>query len=183
MKVKIKNYADWYGSYKIFKGIFFFLDEDHPLIDWLLDSRLGKMLDDFAMWRSSRYEAKRIRVHIDRWDTWNMDHTLAHIIHPMLIQLKKEKHGAPAVDYEDVPESLRPTDEEHEKYMYDGTTDKHFFDRWDWVMSEMIYAFEAKAFMDESYIRFDDMEDIRTEEDRIANGFRLFGKYYQGLWD
>lgn len=28
-----------------------------------------------------------------------------------------------------------------------------------------------------------DWEGIRKEEARIANGFRLFGVYYQGLWD
>jgi hypothetical protein len=24
---------------------------------------------------------------------------------------------------------------------------------------------------------------MKIVEDRITNGFRLFGKYYQGLWD
>ena len=43
-------------------------------------------------------------VKIDRWDTWSMDHTLAHIILPMLKQLDKEKHGAPYTNDEDVPE-------------------------------------------------------------------------------
>jgi len=46
-------------------------------------------------------------VKIDRWDTWSMDHTLAHIIITMLKQLKETKHGAPCTDDEDVPEYLR----------------------------------------------------------------------------
>ena len=28
-----------------------------------------------------------------------------------------------------------------------------------------------------------DYEGIREYNKRISNGFRLFGKYYQGLWD
>jgi hypothetical protein len=28
-----------------------------------------------------------------------------------------------------------------------------------------------------------DYEGMRVVENRIQNGFRLFGKYYQGLWD
>jgi hypothetical protein len=28
-----------------------------------------------------------------------------------------------------------------------------------------------------------DYDGMKIVEDRITNGFRLFGKYYQGLWD
>jgi hypothetical protein len=28
-----------------------------------------------------------------------------------------------------------------------------------------------------------DYDGIKKVEERMANGFRLFGKYYQGLWD
>ena len=54
-----------------------------------------------------RRTAQRLNVHIDRWDTWSMDHTLAHIVLPMLVQLKRTKHGAPNVDNADVPKELR----------------------------------------------------------------------------
>jgi hypothetical protein len=50
-------------------------------------------------------------------------------------------------------------------------------------MDEMIYAFDCKANKDEVYMRFDDREEIQKEQDRISNGFRLFGKYYENLWD
>ena len=46
---------------------------------------------------------QKVNVQIDKWDTWNMDATLAHIIVPMLKQLKATKHGAPYVADEDVP--------------------------------------------------------------------------------
>jgi hypothetical protein len=109
---------------------------------------------------------QKVVVHIDKWDTWSMDYTLAPIILPMLKQLKETKHGSPNVD------NL-------------GETDPDFFKRWDWVLDEMIYAFDCKANKDEVYMRFDikDRIGIKKEQDRISNGFRLFGKYYESLWD
>jgi len=129
-----------------------------------------------------------VEVHIDKWDTWSMDHTLAPIILPMLIQLKQTTHGAPNVDLEDVPEGLRPTNTEEWQKLYNetGDTDDKFFERWDWVLDEMIYAFDCKANKDEVYMRFDtktERDAMDKEQDRISNGFRLFGKYYESLWD
>ena len=116
-------------------------------------------------------------VKIDSWDTWSMDHTLAPIILPMLRQLIDTKHGAPFVDLEDRPEELRaerPTD-------YD--VDEFHFQAWDWVLDEMIYAFDCKANKDDVWCRLESQEEIEAEQARISNGFRLFGKYYEALWD
>jgi hypothetical protein len=52
-------------------------------------------------------------------------------------------------------------------------------DRWDWVLDEMIYAFSYKV--EESNGKDD--ENWRENYKRVDNGFRLFGKYYQNLWD
>ena len=126
---------------------------------------------------------QKVKVRIDPWDTWSMDHTLAHIVLPMLKQLKATKHGAPQVDWEDVPRELRPSKEELRAYNKDGTADDKFFERWDWVLEEMIYAFDCKANKDDVFMRFDDRADIQKEQERISNGFRLFGKYYENLWN
>lgn len=124
--------------------------------------------------KSSNREQK-IKVQIDPWDTWSMDHTLAHIIVPMLKQLKEKSHGAPHVDDEDVPEHLTKAAAPPPKDEWD--VDENHFKRWDWVMDEMIFAFESK-------IKEWDMNfDYEARRARIANGFRLFGKYYEGLWD
>lgn len=170
---------------------------------------------------------QKIRVKIDKWDTWNMDYTLAHIIHPMLIQLKQTKHGAPNVDDSDVPENLRSTSAPPKTNEYD--VDDFHFDRWDYVLDEMIWAFsqsiedtwEDKYYSGEAdhwHQAFDendqpigslfkypdqgpegykysqivegpnhtfkvDMDELKAHADRMSNGFRLFGKYYQNLWD
>ena len=120
------------------------------------------------------------RVKIDKFDTWNMDVTLAYIIVPMLKQFKEVKHGAPFVDNEDVSDELRASDEDLHTYSKNGETDEHYFDRWDYVMDEMIFAFQSK--LDEQFFS-DDIINYDAYSDRINNGFKLFGKYYNGLWD
>ena len=135
-------------------------------------------------------------VKIDKFDTWNMDVTLAYIIVPMLKQLKEVKHGAPFVDNEDVSDELRASDEDLHTYSKNGETDEHYFDRWDYVMDEMIFAFESKVYDDWEEQFFSESLDFSPDaigdfdkkgynvySDRINNGFRLFGKYYNGLWD
>lgn len=131
-------------------------------------------------------EDQKVEVHIHKYDTWSMDYTLAHIVLPMLKQLKETKHGAPWVAVAHVPSELRPTKEEILAYETNGTTDSNFFKRWDWVLDEMIYAFDSKINKDEVYMRFDlntERDAMNREQERISNGFRLFGMYYENLWD
>jgi len=115
---------------------------------------------------------------IHPYDTWNMDHTLAIIIVPMLKQLKETKHGAPNVDCIDVPMKLQPTQLEVVRYREEGETDKNFFKRWDYVIDEMIWAFEQ--IVDDNNV---DREGLADHNKRIENGLKLFGKYYRSLWD
>lgn len=117
------------------------------------------------------------QVTIHSWDTWNMDHTLSYIITPMLKQLQETKHGAPNTDDEDVPEKLRSTSAPKKENDWD--TDDNHFRRWDWIINEMIWAFEYKL------NNFDTIMDKDREvaQARMTNGFRLFGKYYESLWD
>ena len=96
----------------------------------------------------------------------------------MLKQLKETKHGAPFVDMPDRPDHLQCYKEPED---YD--TDKFHFQAWDWALDEMIYSFDCKANKDDVYMRFKDRKEMEKEQERISNGFRLFGKYYESLWD
>ena len=152
---------------------------------------------------------QKVKVRIDPWDTWSMDHTLALIVLPMLKQLKETKHGAPFVDPKDVPKELQPK-KQTKKQKDNYETDSTHFERWDWVLDEMIFAFDSKVNDDweeqfetgESDLQWKKLEDGNYEmvrgpndtkvydwegrkkyQERISNGFRLFGKYYENLWD
>jgi hypothetical protein len=129
---------------------------------------------------------QKTRIKIHNYDTWSMDHTLAPIILPMLVQLKATKHGAPMVDMKDVPRELRATKKQLDAYGKNGDSDPKFFERWDWIMDEMIWAFEQKCrddWMEDYYYNKWDQEGVKAHQDRMSNGFRLFGKYYENLWD
>jgi len=167
------------------------MDKKYGIVNWPTEynrtERLLEQLEDAVQsvynvfnWAWFDRRTQKVKVRIDRQDTWSMDHTLAHIILPMLQQLQKTKHGAPYVDPDDCPKDLRP--KEQDEY---GTDDTHFA-RWDWVLDEMIYAFDSKVNKEEVYMRFDiatERDAMQKEQERISNGFKLFGKYYEGLWD
>lgn len=85
---------------------------------------------------------RKIIVKIDPYDVWNMDNTLAYIILPMLKKLKEEKQGSPYVDDEDVPDNMKSTSADPKKNDWD--TDSNHFKRWDYVLDEMIFAFESQ---------------------------------------
>ena len=153
-------------------------------------------------------------VVIDDYDVWNLDHSLALIIVPALKLLKKKKQGAPVVQNEDVPENLRVSKEEEED-VATGGTDEHYFERWDYVLDQMIWAFQQKledweekfysGETDTSFVKIKEKDDkgeelyemvngpnhtfeVDTEgmkkfQARMTNGYKLFGKYYEGLWD
>lgn len=82
---------------------------------------------------------RKEKIKIHSYDVWNADQTLALIIHPTLLKLKEIKHGSPNVDNEDVPEHLRYIRTKEEEWS--GTTDDLWPDRWDYVLDEMIWAF------------------------------------------
>jgi hypothetical protein len=219
MKIYISNYrSHWISPYTILEKVFFWreIDYDEPIIVKLSDillpfsTALQKFLD---------FVHPRVRhVKIDRWDTWSMDHTLSFIILPMLKQLKESKHGAPGVDDEDVPDQLKSTSAPPKENEYD--VDGNHFGRWDYVLDEMIFAFEhlvddswqdaySSGEIDMLWTPVDqdgnevskgehsffqmghgpkhtyqcDYDGIRAVEERMQNGFRLFGKYYRNLWD
>ena len=218
MKVYIGNYVDrWisrvHDRHMDLKYGFGDWDENK---DW--EDRAWEQFEDALQWlynnTINRYLDKlerKVRVRIDRYDTWSMDSTLAYIILPMLKQLKDSKHGSPFVDDEDVPDELKSTSAPPKKDEYDIDDNHHA--RWDWVLNEMIWAFEqVNTDWEEQYttgdydLRFEKIEDgehkgyskmvegpnhtavtdwdgRKAHQERMNRGFRLFGKFYQSLWD
>ena len=144
---------------------------------------------------------QKIEVKVEKWDTWNMDWTIATIAHPMLIQLKETKHGAPMVDDDDVPDHLKSTAAEPKKLEHD--IDSNHFARWDYVLDEMIWAmYEIANYLPGEDAFFDhyevnensciteqvrqikmDRDKLDTYRARLTNATSLFGKYFMNLWD
>jgi hypothetical protein len=177
-----------------------------------VDERAVEALEDALQWvynqTINRYldrKERKVKVKIERYDTWSMDHTLSYIVVPMLKQLQKSKHGSPFVDDEDVPEELRSTSAPPKENDWDLDNNHH--ERWEWVIGEMIWAFEQKMRDDweSDYYKYEhfepkkdskdwseqigiklvweDKEGRKAHQERMNNGFRLFGRYYECLWD
>lgn len=154
-----------------------------------------------------------IKIKIDKFDSWNADQTIALIAVPILKQLQKTKHGAPGIDDEDVPVKLRSTSAKPltQKEKENGSIDKNWFKRFDWTLAEMVWALNeiAEGYPGENKFHkgriqwtFEkqpdgtsiskkgpkdtyklDRKGYDAYHARIANGCRLFGKYFQSLWD
>ena len=239
MKIRIGPYTNWFGPYQLAELLCFWAKETvvdeygmkskpdyvHHFGEWLAhgsvwpEPEVGDIhkwgdrphtwLYKFLSWIHSKQE-RTIKVHIDRWDTWSMDNTLAYIVLPMLKQLKETKHGGPYVDLKDVPKELHGK-KLTKKQKDNGEIDDKHFERWDWVLDEMIFAFETKVDDGRWEEQFEsgtsdiqwktlendmsemvrgpndtkeyDWEGRKKYQERISNGFRLFGKYYENLWD
>lgn len=157
----------------------------------LREQTLYKWLSDIEAWVDSHYK-RRIKIKIHYYDVWGMDHTLAMLIVPMLKMLRERKHGAPFVDDDDVPEELRST---AAPPVEEWQTDDNHFKRWEWVMDEMIWAFEQieNDDADSQFFKYPNpdnfencefnKEGYQAHQHRLDRGTRLFGKYFRGLWD
>lgn len=214
MKVVIGPYRSWIGPYQIAEALCFWVrdvkDEFgisakpewvHDFGTWLAERKDGSdsWLTKLCKWIDGK-KHRQVYVRIDKFDTWSMDHTLAHIILPMLKQLRATKHGSPQVDDFDCPQHLWSTHAKPKEHDWD--TDEFWHDRWDYVLGEMIWAFEQyhkpddlEEFYDHSKV--DKQADLTTQahqisvdrdglnhhEHRKRQALKLFGKYYQALWD
>lgn len=159
------------------------------LEDWsqtLLNATINKLI---------KHRKRKIEVRIDNYDIWSMDHTLAHIILPMLKQLKTAKNGSPYVDQEDIPEHLRLTERE-DKVFNEGywneelkateeeieAASEKFHSQFDWVLDQMIWSFERELEEDDYHHYYDPYKPGEVLEDDgndlISNEFKLkMGKF------
>lgn len=216
MKVKIGPYKNWFGGYQLAEFLCFWTKtkDEYGLPrypDWVHD--FGTKIADtwiqtFLQWVHSMRH-RDIKVQIDKYDTWSVDHTLALIIVPMLKQLKETTHGYPA--------ALCTEDQHHGDQQYfegDGFEfpEDDGMKRWEETLDKMIWAFEQVLDDDwkdqyrtgEADFMFVECEDqpgystmeygpnhtlvtdydgIRAHEARMQEGFDLFAKYYRNLWD
>jgi hypothetical protein len=69
-------------------------------------------------------------------------------------------------------------------YVEEGSEyDAEWGARWDYVIGEMIFAFECISDIDKELQESGyNAEGMRKTDERIANGLRLFGRYFRSLW-
>lgn len=209
MKVNIGPYRGWLSTHKLECLYLEYMygdrwvdigEKDYTWYDKLVLVPLD-FINKLFVKKLNRNRKVEIKYH--PYDTFSLDHTLALIILPGLKQLKETNHGFSTVDNEDVPVHLRCEEKEDWGSLKGGE------ERWNWVMDEMIWAFTQ--IVDEYPEDFStgetdyqwgpaenglyklnygpkhtysvDWDAKKAYDDRIANGTRLFGKYFRSLWD
>lgn len=205
MKIYIGPYKNWFGPFQFVEKLFFFLSEEKR--DKIVDYIPKKPFEFIDKLKRDR----KIKVVIHDYDVWSVDSTLSYIIVPLLKKMKDNLHGAPYVDDNDVPDELKSTAAPKltQDQIDTGHVDELHFKRWDWVIEEMIWAFEQHGidwenqyYSGEHDIIWEkvgdgeffemktgpkdtfkiDKEGMSKHRDRMNNGLRLFGKYYGSLW-
>lgn len=148
-------------------------------------------------------EGRKVEIQIDPWDSWNADNTIAMIAVPILKQLQATKHSSPYTDDEDVPEHIRSTAAKPKENEWD--TDEFHHERWEYILSEMIWALEQLVeSKEDDFFHWDkttqankgsigdvlglgvctiDREGLDAYNARIKRGTTLFGKYLKSCWD
>jgi hypothetical protein len=127
----------------------------------------------------SKGDRRKIKVHVDRYDTVSLDHTLALIILPCLIQLKNTQQGMPVIKEVDI-------DPNQESFDFDDDLESMQYEKntiiWNEIMDKMIWSFQQLT------VDYKNGVNIKSDarplyEERIQEGLTLFGTYYLALWD
>lgn len=126
-------------------------------------------------------EKDKVTVDLAPQDTWSVDITLAHVIVPLLKQLKATTNSSGKVEDCDVPQHLVIGDDENNWPLNSR-------ERWEWLLDELIWVFEQHIDPTEEDAIFIpgqpvDMEAWKAWNERKGKAFVLFGKYYASLWD
>ena len=237
MKIKIGPYRNWFGPYQLAELLCFwakqknhdygittdeFPDWVHDFGEWLAHGKIRKKtrekhklfeerhntwLSNLLSWIHSK-QHRKIEIQIDNYDTWGMNTTLAHIIVPMLIQLRDTTHGYPSDFIVDESDYAQQQGFEGEGFEYPEDIG---FENWKATLDKMIWAFEQEIDDDweDQYrtgkIEFDcvpledsdhwqllrgdndtsviDYDGMQKHRERMQEGFDLFAKYYSNLWD
>ena len=119
---------------------------------------------------------QKVKIKIRDCDVWNLDYTMALILLPMFKRLKKIKGGASLISDDDVPDELKST---NVAVPTEYDLDDNYFKRYEWVLSEIIWALKET----QPTAKYKQRDDYLEYEARLNNAFRLMGTYWRTFWD
>lgn len=211
MKVYIGPYRNYFGPYQaadLLMHVGVSEDRCHRIGHYLSETLLGDLLNRIHSWKK-----RKVKIRIDKYDSWNADDTLAMIILPVLKQLRDTTHGSsgsmPA--FSQISTNLSQLTFPFYAEWDDIASDAGHKE-WKEILDKMIWSFEQfidDSWQDQYWIQkpiidmeeydedkgFDitklrwkqegicDWEGMRKHEEKINEGLELFGKHYRDLWD
>jgi len=110
------------------------------------------------VWRKIVFRWERLIRGYSYMEVWNLCDYVVEFVLPRLKELRKNLTGYPA-----------------------GMTQKE----WEMILDKMIYAFESthRGFTEDFSVEAFSKEDWAFEQERVQEGFELFGEYLLNLWD
>lgn len=154
------------------------------------------------------------KMEIGFTDLFNLDGVLGRVIVACLEAFKKEEHAGFTVEDAHLPDHLaylKPlvVDGKYTDEIYGGNSDPLHKERFNYIIDEMIFAFQScyDSSLEDYWIPDPDYDptqdtlitqadgsllfnlditedDVKREayEKRVRNGFNLFSRYYRSLW-
>ena len=162
------------------KGKIVFLK--HPDDPWYFDLfdalhyRINKYLNLRELYRRLiKWPWQRLTRGFDDRELWNLDMTIAKFVVPRLKEFLNYSGGWP-----------HAMAEEETEFNIAGIEDLTPEEKWDKVLSEMLWAMEYASDNygeDRDDYPFRDPEARKKLKDRYENGMRLFAEYFSAMWD
>ena len=206
MKIKIGPYLPWWGPYQIFGLLTKIGISEDRTDEWAKNS--PEWFINLCQWVYDKRK-RTVKIHIDKYDVWNMNNTLAEIIVPMLKMLKDTKHGVPQMD---VMNQTSNSSQGSFDFYAEGDNDAFNCGvlQWEEIMDKMIFSFESMIKDDPDFwIVKPELDMTKYPEDegkmcvpvrwhvegkydtkaatehfyKVREGCELFGRYYPSLWD
>ena len=140
-------------------------------------------IGSYGTGKESESWERKVKVKINGFDTWNLDHTLAMVIHPALVKFRENLNSYPSdfAETSDFPEGEYPPG------IRGGGVRA-----WEIILDHMIWAFN-EIIQDDYMSKFhkestgpDDKDWIAKSmehERKIQAGLDYFGNYYRSLWN
>ena len=121
---------------------------------------------------------RAFNIHIDDYDVWSLDYTLANIIHPALVRLKETKHGYPQLYEDGMVTNVHWDRQLHFDFIDEEVETNYLIKKWNTILDKMIYSFSVFANDNADWAYKNSLE-----WDKVQEGLDLFAEHYTSLWD
>ena len=129
------------------------------------------------------------KIEVDDWDIWNVDYTLACVIHPVLLKYRENLTGYPEL-WEDGMITSHNYDRQLHFDIFDEKVERDYLiKKWKDTVDKMCRAFGMIVHKEDWEDTWLDLgwSEARAKEQEyykaIDEGLALFAKYYHNLWD
>ena len=128
-------------------------------------------------------------ITIDDFDIWNVDYTVARIVHPLLLKYRENMHGYPELWEDGMITSHNYDRQLHFDFIDEEVEREYLLNKWKGIVDKMCRAFGMivhKEDWEDTWVGLS-FHEHKIEESKfyetVDEALALFGKHYHSLWD